>query len=62
MICLYPNKDFLDFRNNYQSYQPNTIVTNIPSTVRQIFKKEDIDEPKIDIFINELSFIKTDKD
>ena len=36
MICLYPNKDIFDFRNNYQSYHPNTIVINIPSTVEQI--------------------------
>ena len=39
MICLYPNADIFDFRNNYQAYQPNTIVTNIPSTVSQILKK-----------------------
>lgn len=62
MICLYPNKNICDFRNHYPSYQPKTIVTNIPNTVSQILKKEGIEDSKISILINELSFIKTDKD
>lgn len=62
MICLYPSQNFFDFRNNYQSYQPNTIVTNIPNTIRQILKQEGIDDNKINVLINELAFLKTDKD
>lgn len=62
MICLYPNKDIFDFRNNDQSYQPHTIVTNIPSPVGQIFNKEGMEDNKVHILINELSFIKTDQD
>ncbi len=62
MICIYPNNDIYDFRSNYQSYQTKTIITNIPSTVRQVLEKEGIDRSKVDILINELSFIDTDKD
>lgn len=62
MLCLYPNKDNFDFQNNYQSYMPSTIVANIPNTVNQILKKEGISEKNINILINELSFLKTDKD
>lgn len=62
MICMYPNDDIFDFRNNYQSWQPHTIITNIPITVEQMLKKEGVDTSKIAVLTNELSFIKTDKD
>jgi hypothetical protein len=62
MICMYPNNNVYDFRNNYQNYQPLTIITNIPSTVQQILSTESIAQDKIDILKNELSFIETDKD
>lgn len=62
MICLYPNDDISDFRNNYQSWQTQTIIRNIPTTVSDVLKEEGIDESKIDVLTNELSFINTDKD
>ena len=60
MICLYDEES--DFYNNYQSYQPETIITNIPLTIKKVLTKEKVDKDKIDILENELSFLKTDKD
>ena len=62
MICLYPNDEFSDFKNNYPSNQPKTIINSIPSTVTEILKNEGLDKSKIEVLINELSFIKTDMD
>jgi tRNA1(Val) A37 N6-methylase TrmN6 len=63
MICLYEKTDFPnDFKNSYQNWQTATIVRNVPSTVNDILLGENISQDKIDVLINELSFIKTDND
>ena len=62
MICLYPNEDITDFKNSYGTWNTQTIIRNIPTTVGDILEKEGIDKSKIDVLINELSFIKTDND
>ncbi|MCX6709322.1 MAG: N-6 DNA methylase, partial [Candidatus Woesearchaeota archaeon] len=38
------------------------IIDNIPNTITQILKEEGIPKDKIEVLINELSFIKTDQD
>ena len=63
MICLYEKENFAnDFRNSYQIWQTSTIIRNIPTTIIDILKSENISQEKIDVLINELSFLKTDKD
>ncbi len=63
MICLYEKENTPnDFKNNYQNWQINTIIRNIPATINDILLEEGISQNKIDILINELAFIKTDKD
>ena len=63
MICLY-EKDNVpnDFKNNYQNWQTSTIIRNIPTTINDILINEDISQQKIDVLINELAFVNTDKD
>lgn len=62
MICMYPNEKASDFRNNYQNYQSHEIIiSNILTTVKLVLQKEGIDDSKINILINELSFIKSDQ-
>ncbi|MCQ2964361.1 MAG: SAM-dependent methyltransferase [archaeon] len=51
-----------DFRRNYKSSNPDTICDNIPRTVKKILKEEQVESEKIDILINQLSFLKTDLD
>ena len=60
MICLY-DKDS-DFSKTYQNSQTQTIIDNIPNTVKQILKNEGISEEKIAVLTDELVFIRTDKD
>lgn len=60
MICLYDKNS--DFSKTYQNSQPSTIINNISSTVKEILSKEGIDNDKIAILTNELSFVHTDKD
>ncbi|OFY63489.1 MAG: type II restriction endonuclease subunit M [Bacteroidetes bacterium RIFCSPLOWO2_02_FULL_36_8] len=63
MICLYEKEGLPnDFKDNYGNWQINTIILNIPSTIKDILSKEGIDDKKIEVHINELSFIKTDND
>lgn len=62
MICLYPKDDNRDFKNSYQGWKAQTIIRNIPITVNDILVGESIDISKIAVLVNELSFIKTDKD
>ena len=62
MICLYHNNKGTDFSNSYQGWQATTIINNIPATVTEILENEGLDKSKIEILINELSFIKTDVD
>lgn len=63
MICLYERDNIpTDFKNSYQSWSTTTIIRNIPTTIEDILTGERIDSPKIQILINELSFIKTDNE
>ncbi len=63
MICLYETEEFAnDFKNNYSEWNINNIIRNIPTTIQDILRNEEIDIDKIDVFINELAFIKTDND
>lgn len=63
MICLYEKKGVPnDFKNSYQNWQISTIVRNIPTTINDILISENISQDKIDVLINELSFVKTDND
>jgi len=63
MICLYEKENTPnDFKNSYQNWQISTIIRNIPTTINDILLEEGILQNKIDILINELAFIKTDKD
>ena len=57
-ICDFKN----DFKQNYQNNSIKNIIRNIPTTIDDILTKEGIDQSKIDVLINELAFIKTDKD
>jgi predicted RNA methylase len=63
MICLYEKNYFKnDFKQNYQNWSIKNIIRNIPTTIGDILEREGIDKSKIDVLINELAFIKTDKD
>ncbi len=63
MICLYEKDNFKnDFKESYQNWNIKNIIRNIPTTINDILLNEDIFQSKIDILLNELSFIKTDKD
>jgi len=63
MICLYENDSFKnDFKLSYKNWSTTTIIRNIPTTISDILKDENIDTEKIQVLVNELSFIKTDND
>ena len=63
MICLYERDDFRsDFKAHYPSYNAETIIHNIPLIVQRVLIQEGVSQDKIDVIINELSFIKTDID
>lgn len=63
MISLFePEEGKNDFKAGYINWNTETIVKNIPNTVESILKKEGVPDDKIQVLINELSFIKTDKD
>jgi len=63
MICLYEKDDFANvFKNSYHNYNTINIIRNVPTTINDILIKEGIDQAKIDILLNELAFIKTDRD
>ena len=62
MICMYPKDDISDFKNTYQSYTPQTLIGQIKNIVSHRLKEEGIDKSRVDIFINELHFIDTDRD
>jgi len=63
MICLYDKNDFPnDFKNSYINLSTKNIIRNIPTTVKDILLNENIDQPKIDVLLNELAFMNTDKD
>ncbi|MBU1855156.1 MAG: type II restriction endonuclease subunit M, partial [Nanoarchaeota archaeon] len=48
MICLYPKESGADFKNSYSSWNTQTIIRNIPTTVSDILESEGIDKPKIE--------------
>lgn len=60
MICLYDK--YTDFKDNYNSWTVKTIIRNIPTTIEDILEKENINESKIKILTNELTFLKNDID
>lgn len=63
MICLYERDNFPnDFKKSYQTWNITNIIRNIPTTIEDILSSEGIDNPKIQVLINELAFIKTDND
>lgn len=63
MICLYDRDNVSnDFKKGYSNWSSETIIGNIPITVKKILSAEGIDNEKIDVLINELSFIRTDND
>ncbi len=63
MICLYDRNNVNnDFKKGYSNWGTETIVANIPITIKKILSTEGIDNEKIDVLINELSFIRTDND
>jgi type I restriction-modification system DNA methylase subunit len=62
MICLYPKDSGADFKNSYSSWNTQTIIRNIPTTISDILESEKIDRSKIEVLINEISFIKKDID
>ena len=63
MICLYENDSFKnDFKLSYKNWGTTTIIRNIPTTISDILKDENIDSDKIQVLVNELSFIRTDND
>lgn len=62
MICLYPKDSGADFKNSYSSWNTQTIIRNIPTTIGDILESEKIDKSRIEVLTNELTFIKTDND
>lgn len=55
------DKDSNDFRENYKNLNADTICDNIPSIIKKNLKEE-VGAEKVDILINQLSFLKTDMD
>jgi type I restriction enzyme M protein len=63
MICLYDRDNFSnDFKNSYLKWNVTNIIRNIPTTIQDILEKEGIDPDKINVLLNELTFMKTDHD
>lgn len=63
MICLFDRPDLKNsFKENYSNYDIEDIIANIPLTVEKILKNESINHSKINVLLNEIAFIKTDKD
>jgi type I restriction enzyme M protein len=60
MICLY-DKDG-DFYKNFNTYKIVTIIDSIKNIVKRVLNDQGIENNKINIFINQLSFIDDDKD
>ena len=63
MICLFEKEKFTNsFKDNYLNFDAQNIIASIPTTVVKILSNENISQEKINILINELVFIKTDRD
>ena len=54
MICLF-DRIKNDFKDNFTTYDPDTIITNIPLTIQKILKNERIPQDKIDKLKNQFS-------
>lgn len=63
MICLFEIKGVQnDFKNGYNSWSPETIVDNIPKTVKKVLSNEKLPEEKINVLLAELAFMEHDQD
>ena len=63
MICLFEVKGFRnDFKFGYNSWEPSTIVDNIPKTVKRVLAGEKLPEDKINVLLAELAFMEHDQD
>ncbi len=63
MICLFEVKGAQnDFKNGYNSWAPETIVNNIPKTVKKVLSGEKLPEEKINVLLAELAFMEHDQD
>jgi len=63
MICLYETDKFSSsFRRNYLNFDNEDIIENIPVSVKKVLSNEEIDRDKIEVLLNEITFLKTDKD
>ncbi|GEJ39676.1 putative type I RM modification enzyme [Flavobacterium psychrophilum] len=63
MICLYEKENLKnDFKQSYNNWSTSNIIRNIPTTIEDILINEGIEKTKIDVLVNELSFLKTDND
>src|SRR3989344_3661334 len=54
MICLYPKDSGADFKNSYSSWNTQTIIRNIPTTIRDILKE--LEERVIPLFDKKTSY------
>lgn len=63
MVCLFESEWIKNsFKSSYLNFDIEYIISNIPLTIQQILKHENISQEKIDVLLNELAFTKTDKD
>ncbi len=61
MICLHEAKGKTnDFKDNYKTYSPTTIVNNVLSTSKEILHNEGVPNEKLEVLETELAFLKTD--
>lgn len=62
MICLHKAQGRTnDFKDNYKTYSPTTIINNVLSTSKEILEKEGVPEEKLKVLETELAFLKTDE-
>lgn len=59
MICLFSDSDF---KKTYVNWEIKNIIRNIPSTLNDILLNQGIDQSKIKVLLNKISFIDTDVD
>lgn len=63
MICLFDMKGkHNDFKECYNGWSADTIVTNIPTTLQKILTSEEIPADKIELIKAELAFLVHDQD
>lgn len=63
MICLFDVKGTQnDFKDGYNSWTAETIITNIPTTLQKILSSEEIPTDKIALIQAELAFLPHDQD